>query len=118
MSVLHGGGGARVTYTEDTDVHRRIRKLRDDRGYTREQLAELAGISAKFLYEIEVKHKGFSARTLKNLADALEVSTDFILTGAEREYSVVASIERIEPRTLEKVDQLIRIAHELCRQTL
>ena len=107
-----------MTYTEDMEVHRRIRKLRDDRGYTREQLAELAGISAKFLYEIEVKNKGFSARTLKNLADALEVSTDFILTGAEREYSVVASIERIEPRTLEKVDQLIRIAHELCRQTL
>ena len=31
----------------------RILMLRSDRGYTREQLAELANISEKFLYEIE-----------------------------------------------------------------
>ena len=70
-----------MTYTEDTGVSRRIMNLRLDRGYTRDQLAELADISPKFLYEIEIKEKGFSARTLKNLADALEVSADFILTG-------------------------------------
>lgn len=45
----------------------RIRALRENRGYTREQLAEMADISSKFLYEIEVGNKGFSARTLSLL---------------------------------------------------
>lgn len=40
---------------------RRIMQLRTDRSYTREQLAYLANISEKFLYEIEMDKKGFSA---------------------------------------------------------
>ena len=54
----------------------RIMILRGERGYTREQLAELADISEKFLYEIEMGKKGFSATTLMNICDALEVSLD------------------------------------------
>lgn len=42
----------------------RIRNLREVNRYTREKLAELAEISPKFLYEIEVGAKGFSADTL------------------------------------------------------
>ena len=42
----------------------RIKKLRLEKRYTREQLAYLADISDKFLYEIESGKKGFSAVTL------------------------------------------------------
>ena len=56
-------------------------QLRLDRRYTREQLAYLANISEKFLYEIEMDKKGFSAITLMNLAKALEVSMDYIMLG-------------------------------------
>ena len=59
----------------------RIMQLRLDRRYTREQLAYLANISEKFLYEIEMDKKGFSAITLMNLAKALEVSMDYIMLG-------------------------------------
>ena len=59
----------------------RIRKLREQNGLTRENLAELADISNKFLYEIEVGQKGFSAATLSRIADGLSVTTDYLLKG-------------------------------------
>ena len=62
----------------------RIRSLREAKHYTREVLAEKAEISAKFLYEIEIGAKGFSADTLCKLAKALEVDTDYILYGKDR----------------------------------
>ena len=62
---------------------KRIMNLRKKIGFTREELAELAGISSKFLYEIEVGSKGFSAKTLSGLANALGVSCDYILLGID-----------------------------------
>lgn len=47
------------------DAGNRIRYLRERQHYTREQLAEMADISPKFLYEIESGQKGFSADTLE-----------------------------------------------------
>ena len=46
------------------DAGIRIRCLREEKHYTREKLAEMAEISTKFLYEIEVGSKGVSADTL------------------------------------------------------
>ncbi len=62
----------------------RILLVRVMRGYTREQLAEMASISPKFLYEIETGRKGFSAIVLYNICIALKVDCDYILTGRER----------------------------------
>lgn len=53
----------------------RILQLRTEKHYTREQLAYMAKISEKFLYEIENNKKGFSAVTLLNLSKALDVSS-------------------------------------------
>lgn len=62
----------------------RILFVRLMRGYTRENLAEMASISPKFLYEIETGRKGFSASVLYNLCVALSVDSDYILTGKEK----------------------------------
>lgn len=42
------------------DIGMRIMGLRKEKGYSREQLAELANISVSFLYEIETSKKGLS----------------------------------------------------------
>ena len=92
--------------------------LRSDRGYTREQLSELADISEKFLYEIETGKKGFSAMTLLNLSKALEVSLDYIMTGTgSRKYEdeIVATLEKFKPNTLEMVHRLLKTAYEISR---
>lgn len=66
----------------------RIYHLRRTLGYTREELAEMADISIKFLYEVENGKKGFSAQTLLKLSKALSVDCDYILKGT-REKDIV-----------------------------
>lgn len=60
----------------------RIQALRRIKGYTREELAFKTGVSAKFLYEIEMGKKGFTADVLYRISRALEVKCDYILSGA------------------------------------
>lgn len=50
-----------------------IQKTRTQKRFTREQLAEYAGISSKYLYEIEMGNKGCSGYILYYLAKALKV---------------------------------------------
>ena len=63
------------------DIGIRVRTLREEKCYTRDLLAEKVDISTKFLYEIELAKKGCSADILRRLALALEVSSDYLLTG-------------------------------------
>ena len=96
----------------------RIKKLRLEKMYTREQLAYLADISDKFLYEIESGKKGFSAVTLMKLSKALNVSMDYIMAGKDMKSSedgIVATLEQFKPNTLENVERLIKIAYELTK---
>ena len=67
------------------EAGQRILQVRSLRHYTREYLAEAAGISEKFLYEIENGRKGFSAASLWYLCQVLQVSTDYILNGSREE---------------------------------
>ena len=68
----------------DKEVGKRIRKLREKRDMTREQLAGKAEITAKFIYEIENGRKGMSAGNLYKIAAALSTSCDYILLGVHR----------------------------------
>ncbi len=83
----------------------RIYRLRKQQRLTREQFAEIAEISPKFLYEIENGQKGFSADTLYHIAKGLSVSCEYILTG-----------ETQEPFNAEMMDHLQRFdASNQCR---
>ena len=92
----------------------RIRELRESRGYTREQLSEIAEISPKFLYEIEAGHKGFSAHTLCMLANGLGTSCDYILYG-NVEYNSKAEIDYILKQFPdEKTEEIVKISNAIC----
>lgn len=96
----------------------RIYLLRMERGYSREYLSEKAGISSKFLYEIEIRGRGFSAQTLSKLAKALEVTTDYILYGegnAQYDPKIATTIEQFKPNELEMVKRLLDIVYELAK---
>ena len=56
----------------------RIRQVREERGYTREKLAELADISADFLWEVEAGRKSMKVQNLGRIAKALFVSTNYM----------------------------------------
>lgn len=101
---------------KEVDAGRRIMLLRTQKGYSREFLSEKAGISSKFLYEIETRGKGFSANTLLRLAGALEVTMDYIMIGEGNpryDEKLVSTIEMFDSNSLEIVKKLLEIAYEL-----
>lgn len=65
------------------EMGKRLEEVREGRGLTREEVAEKAGISTKFLYEVERGKKGISAQTLLRLAQILAVSNDYLMKGEE-----------------------------------
>jgi transcriptional regulator with XRE-family HTH domain len=54
-------------------VGRRIKAVRAQKGLTQDQLAELAGLNRVHLYRIETGQQSVTLRTLRIIADALNV---------------------------------------------
>lgn len=74
----------------------RIRKLRREHHLTQEQLAAMLNISVEHLRKIELGKRGISIDLLLDLSYALEVSSDFLLSGVPRTtYSVRMLIAQI-----------------------
>ena len=96
----------------------RIRDLRETQNYTREAFAEKVEISEKFLYEIEVGKKGFSADTLCRIANALSVSCDYIMLGEEKEHrgmeKIICVLEMVEPKQRSKMQDIVKILYDMC----
>ncbi len=67
----------------------RIRQIREDAGLTQEAFAELIGISLSGYKKIESGENQISLNNLRELARALQVSTDYILLGKKEEYGTV-----------------------------
>lgn len=74
-------------------IGNRIREKRELIGYSREEIAELLGVSIKFCSDIENGAKGMSLQTLNKIADLLLVSTDYILFGDVEKTDVSGLIE-------------------------
>lgn len=94
----------------------RIMKLRLINNLSREALAELAGISSKFLYEIETGKKGFSACTLERIAQALAIRSDYIITGnkrAESSKDIYTTIELFDESKLKIVNDLLEMVYKM-----
>ena len=66
------------------EIGARVHQRRIELRCTREQIAERANISVQFLFDIEKGKKSMTAMTIVNLAEALSVSIDFLLLGAEK----------------------------------
>lgn len=103
----------------DYQIGDRIRELREIQNFTREVFAEKVDISAKFLYEIEVGRKGFSAETLCRISRALCVSCDYIMFGEEQEHrgceKIICVLEMLEPKQVSKMQDIIKILYEMSK---
>lgn len=98
------------------EAGRRIYDLRNMRGYTREYLAEMSGISAKFLYEIENGKKGFSAGNLYLVSRALQVGTDYILKGYEgdeQDQQLIETLKLFGQKQTESLDLILKDIYKL-----
>lgn len=62
-------------------VGARLAELRDAKGLTEEQLAEIIDMSVQTISGIENERKGMSIKTLVKLCSALDASADYVLFG-------------------------------------
>ena len=97
--------------TLNVEIGKRIRMLRELKKKTREQIAEIAEISPQFLFEIETGRKSMKAQTIINLAKALEVTTDYILTGSNNAptLKILKNLEDLPPETLSIAEKFLEI---------
>ena len=65
-----------------TGAGKRIREQRTRLGLTMEQLANKAGISKSFLWEVEQDRSDISGEKLLRVANALRASIDYLLKGS------------------------------------
>ncbi len=56
------------------NVGERIKQLREERGFTVNRLANIAGLSQSFLREVELGNKNPTVETLSYFCEALDVS--------------------------------------------
>ena len=91
----------------------RIKLGRKANNLTREKLAELIEVSPRFLAEVEGGKVGVSLQTLKNISNALSVSTDYLLGLNDEEklnqYNVLCSqIESLDEKFLPLLSAMIK----------
>lgn len=90
-------------------MYMRIRKAREDMGYTREKFAEKLDVSVSYLAELERGRTGISVKMLVKVCNVLGLSADYILFGDERTEDVkrLDSIHRINSKYLSLLDKMI-----------
>lgn len=90
-------------------MHTRIRKARENLGYTREKFAELLDVSVSYLAELERGRTGISVKMLVKVCKVLGLSADYILFGEERNADSMRldNIHRIDEKYLPLLDKMI-----------
>lgn len=91
-------------------MHTRIRKAREDMGYTREQFAEKLDVSVSYLAELERGRTGISVKLLTKVCGLLGLSADYVLFGCQRDEDALRAdrIHHIDAHYLPLLDQVIR----------
>lgn len=90
-------------------MHTRIRKAREDMGYTREQFAEKLDVSVSYMAEVERGRTGVSVKMLIKICDLLGLSADYILFGTNRDDDtmILDKIHRIDDKYIPLLNRII-----------
>lgn len=95
------------------EIGKRIKKQRELLGYTREELAEMADITPRFCYDLELGLKGMSVETLCKLHEALELSTDYLLFGTDKKSAepepIISLLKRCPEHSIDYLTQIISL---------
>lgn len=96
-------------------MYMRIRKAREEQGYTREQFAEKLEVSVSYLAEVERGKTGISVKLLVRICNLLGLSADYILFGENRNVDdkLLSRINRVDEKYMPLLNQLITSLLEL-----
>lgn len=90
-------------------IGNRIKDIRTKRGLTQAQLCLKAHISKGFLSDIENDKRNIGSQKLLEIANALDVSVDYLLTGRLNEYSM--NQEVTIPSDLSKAAEDLKLSY-------
>ena len=90
-------------------MYMRIRKAREELGYTREKFAEKLDVSVSYLAELERGRTGISVKMLVKVCNVLGLSADYVLFGNDRQEDAMRldAIHRIDEKYLPLLDKVI-----------
>ena len=90
-------------------LHTRIRKAREQAGYTREKFAELLDVSVSYMAEVERGRTGESLKTLTAICNLLGLSADYLIFGeARQEDELLADkIRRLDRKYVPLVERVL-----------
>jgi transcriptional regulator with XRE-family HTH domain len=74
-------------------VGERIKKRRNELGWTQDVLGQKAGISKSFLSDLENGKRNVGADTLYDIARVLSLSLDYLMTGKEGETEPASEVQ-------------------------
>ena len=63
------------------EIGQRIREIREDKGMSRKELANKAGVTEQTILYVESGKRGLSSYTIRGISRALNITTDHILFG-------------------------------------
>ncbi|MBP3337353.1 MAG: helix-turn-helix transcriptional regulator [Clostridia bacterium] len=94
---------------------KRLRELREQHGYTLEQVAEALDLRNQYVSNYELGKRRPDYDTLKKFADFYQVSIDYLLEREDGEFTRVinkAKAEGVTAEDLEKALEFLRYAKE------
>lgn len=99
------------------EIGQRIRKIRKAQGLSQENLAEMIGISTTHMSHIETGNTKLSLSVFVDIADALEVNTDDLLS-REAQESKRSSLTHIAGLLENCSAQEVRIIEDILKSTI
>ena len=90
-------------------MYTRIRKAREDAGYTRERFAELLDVSVSYMAEVERGRTGISLKMLVAICNLLGLSADYVLFGGKQtELDLLTDkLNRLDPKYYPLINSII-----------
>ncbi len=85
-----------------------IRKYREKAGYSREHLAELIGVSPRFLADAETGFVGVSLTNLKKICEILGISSDRLLWNNENALGLDEKVSHLDKKYLPLVEEIVQ----------
>jgi len=77
------------------DVGKRIKVLRQEKGWTVNKLANLSGVSQSYLRDIELGNKQPTVEYLSYICDALGVTLEYFFADKEKEDELLSIIQTL-----------------------
>ena len=96
------------------EIGQRIIERRKKLGLTQEALAEKADVTAQFVSYAEAGKRAMRPENLMKIASALEVSTDYLLTGDIIDKDLLILSDKMRKLTPDQVRIVESIINECC----